>query len=142
MSLLQKIRDDALQSRKNRDNITSALLITLGSEAALVGFNDGKRESTDEEVMAVIKKFLKGNTEVLSVRPNDEVALKEREILESYLPKQLSEDELRAAILGIAQEAGIKTVTPKDTGVIMKALQSRYTGQYNGASASQIIKTL
>jgi uncharacterized protein YqeY len=141
-SLLARIKADALTARKSRDAIASSLLITLGSEASMTGVNDGKRESTDAEVLATVRKFLKGNTELLAVRGDDEVALREKTILEGYLPKQMTEDELRAAITVITQELGITTITGKDTGAIMKALTVKHAGQYAGAQASALVKSL
>lgn len=141
-SLLSQIKNDALTARKSRDQVASSLLITLGSEAAMAGTNDGKRESTDNEVLATVRKFIKGNSELLNVRPNDEVALREKTILESYLPKQMSEDELRAEIALIAQSLGISTIGPKDTGTLMKALSVRRGGEFSGAQASALIKSL
>lgn len=141
-SLLARIKEDALTARKARDAVASSLLITLGSEASMAGVNDGKRESTDTEVLATVRKFLKGNAELLAVRGEDEIALREKLILESYLPKQMSEEELRAAILAIASELGIETITGKDTGAIMKALTAKYAGQYAGGQASALVKSL
>lgn len=141
-SLLSQIKHDALAARKSRDQVASSLLITLGSEAAMTGTNDGKRESTDSEVLATVRKFLKGNAELLSVRPDDEVALREKVILESYLPRQMSEDELRAEIALIAQSLGIDAISPKDTGALMKALSARRAGEFSGAQASALIKSM
>lgn len=142
MSLLAKIRADSLTARKARDAVASSLLITLVGEASMAGVNDGKRDSSDEEVLATVRKFLKNNGELLGVRPGDEVALREKTILEGYLPKQMSEDELRAAILAIATQNGIAQITGKDTGVLMKGLQAAHGGQYAGQMASALIKQL
>lgn len=142
MSLLETIKSNALDARKRRDNIAAPFLTTLLSEASAPGLNDGKRASTDEEVLAVVRKFLKNNAEVLLVRPNDTVAQAEKQILEGYLPKQLSEGELRAALLAIARDAGITTVTQKDMGVLMKGLKERYNGQYDGKAAQQAVASL
>lgn len=142
MSLLETIKSNALEARKRRDNIAAPFLTTLLSEASTPGLNDGKRASTDEEVLAVVRKFLKNNSEVLLVRPNDAVAQAEKQILEGYLPQQLSDGELRAALMAIARDAGITTVTQKDMGVLMKGLKERYNGQYDGKAAQQAVGTL
>lgn len=142
MSLLHTLRQDALAARKARDAITASLLVTLVSEAEMTGFNDGKRESSDVEVMATIRKFLKNNAETRTVRPNDTVLLREAEILESYLPKQLSEEALIDVIETAARNLGIENIQAKDTGALMKALQQTHAGQYSGADASRIIKAL
>lgn len=142
MSLLETIKTHALDARKRRDNIAAPFLTTLLSEASAPGLNDGKRESTDEEVLAVVRKFLKNNSEVLLVRPNDMVAQAEKQILEGYLPQQLSDGELRAALTAIARDAGLTTVTQKDMGVLMKGLKERYNGQYDGKAAQQAVSAL
>jgi len=142
MSLLETIKSNALDARKRRDNIAAPFLTTLLSEASAPGLNDGKRASTDEEVLAVVRKFLKNNSEVLLVRPNDTVAQAEKQILEGYLPQQLSDGELRAALAAIARDAGLTTVTQKDMGVLMKGLKERYNGQYDGKAAQQAVASL
>lgn len=142
MSLLETIKSHALDARKRRDNIAAPFLTTLLSEASAPGLNDGKRASSDEEVLAVVRKFLKNNAEVLLVRPNDTVSQTEKQILEGYLPHQLSDGELRAALMAIARDAGITTVTQKDMGVLMKGLKERYNGQYDGKAAQQAVASL
>ena len=141
-SLLSTIRQDSIAARKNRDAVAASLLVTLLSEAEMTGLNDGKRESTDAEVLATVRKFLKNNDETLKVKVGDEVLLREKALLEGYLPKQLSEDELRAAIQAIASDLGLTAITGKDTGALMKGLNAQYAGQFAGGQASAIIKQL
>ena len=141
-SLLSTIRQDSIAARKNRDAVAASLLVTLLSEAEMTGLNDGKRESTDAEVLATVRKFLKNNDETLKVKVGDEVLLREKALLEGYLPKQLSEDELRAAIQTIASDLGLTAITAKDTGALMKGLNAQYAGQFAGAQASALIKQL
>ena len=142
MSLLDTLRTDALTARKARDSVAASLLVTLLSEAEQTGLNDGKRPSTDAEVLATIRKFLKNNGEARAVRPDDAVLAREASLLEGYLPKQLSEEELRGAILVVASELGIAPITAKDTGALMKTLNAKYAGQFNGGTASTLIKQL
>lgn len=142
MSLLSTIRNDSLTARKARDTVAASLLVTLLSEAEMTGLNDGKRESSDTEVIATIRKFLKNNAEARTVRPDDAVLQREAQILEGYLPRQLSEDELRAAILAVAGSLGLTQITAKDTGALMKGLNAQYSGQFNGGQASALIKQL
>ena len=141
-SLLTQIRADSLTARKQRDAVASSLLITLLSEASVSGLNDGKRESTDAEVQATVRKFLKGNAEALGVRPNDETLIREKALLEGYLPQQMSDAALREAIVQAARDIGLGDITAKDTGALMKRLNATYAGQFSGQKASAIIKEL
>lgn len=139
MSILDKVRTDQVQARKDRDEIRIPLLTTLLSEASNVGLNDGKRESTDAEVIAVIKKFIKNIDETLAVRPN-EVLETERAILEQYLPTQLTGEKLEDTIRDVLD--GMTYVEPrmKMMGPVMKALRDKFDGQYDGKEASTLVR--
>ena len=60
----------------------------------------------------------------------------EIEVIERYLPKQLSEDEAREAIAGIIEELGLSS--KKELGQVMKEVKARYPGQVDGRLASSI----
>lgn len=139
MTLITQIKDDQLQARKDRNTTKATLLTTLFSEAAMVGKNDGNRETTDAEVIAVIKKFVKNNLEVIGNLSEDDdryvIATHELVFMNNYLPKQLTNDELRDIITPLAEGK-----TMRDMGGIMKELKANYTGLYDGRAASTIIK--
>jgi len=65
--LINKIKSDALEARKARKTNTATLLTTLYFEASMVGKNLENRESTDQEVLQVIEKFIKGANEVKNI---------------------------------------------------------------------------
>lgn len=142
MTLLETIKSDSLNARKQRDTPVASFLTTLLCEAAAPGLNDGKRDSTDEEVLSVVRKFLKGNSEILAVRPTDETALLEKPLLEAYLPKQLSREQLIGVVKTIAQSNGMEMITPKDMGFLMKSLKEQFSGQYDGKMAKEVIEQL
>lgn len=142
MSLLSQIRDQSLAARKAKDTVAVALLVTLLSEAERPGLDDGKRESTDAEVMATVRKFLKNIGETIAARGETDTLVREKTILEGFLPQQMSEDQLREAIVAIAADKGIAHITAKDTGALMGGLKARYAGQYDGGQASALIKAL
>jgi uncharacterized protein YqeY len=143
MTLVEQIKIDSLSARKAKSELKATLLTTLYSEVVNVGKNNGNRDTTDTEAVAVIKKFLKGVDETLNflgekVDPRRDVALVEKAILEAYLPKQMSESELKiviADLIGVLPEKN-----PKQMGVLMKQLKERYDGQYDGQLASKMIK--
>lgn len=105
MSLLEKIKQASVEARKQRDKAAS-FLVTLYSEAAMIGKNAGNRETLDEEVIKVVKKFIKNldeTIEALKTRGDAAAeqiakALEEKAILEQYLPKMLTEAEIETLI--------------------------------------------
>ena len=133
MSLMEQIKTEQIAARKAGDSRAS-LLTTLLGEASMVGKNAG-RETTDQEVVAVVKKFIKNVDETinaLTMRNQDASAfLMERGVLEQYLPMQLSEDALRQ----VAE-------CQKDMPSFMKHLKENFAGKYDGKLASMVAKKI
>ena len=135
MKLLEKIKQDQLQSRKDRTEGKTSLLTTLYSESAMVGKNQN-RETTDSEVISVIKKFMKNNEEFRkSIDKNEDTyfrLLLEYVILESYLPKQLTEQEIK----DIVHHQDHETL-----GDCMKHFKENYSGLYDAKLVKDIYQT-
>lgn len=139
MSLLQQIKTDLFARRKEGTNkLAISLLTTLYSEAANVGLNDGKRQTTDAEVSAVLKKFVKNLNECIDAGAKKSLDvssyLAEKDIIESYLPKQLSAVEIEAFVVEYVRDGGKPAA--------MKALKEHYAGQYDGKLAATVVDNL
>ena len=139
MSLIEQIRQDQLTSRKNRNVPKTALLTTLLGEVGMVAKNAGRADATDDEVIAMIKKFVKNAQESIQVTLVQASAQMNVEklselryelvILNGYLPKQLSREELAA--LRVEKN-------PANKGDWMKFLKENYAGLYDGKLASEV----
>lgn len=131
-TLINTIKEQQIAARKS-NSPEASLLTTLLGEASMIGKNDGNRETTDAEVHAVVKKFIKNIDETISAltsRNKDASPfIAERNVLSAFLPKQLTEDELKA----IASNC---SAMPE----FMKHLKEKYAGQYDGKIASTIAK--
>jgi uncharacterized protein len=134
MSLLEQIKNNQIAARKLGDKTAASLLTTLLGEASAIGKNAGNRETTDDEVVSVIKKFIKNINETVTalVSRNEDAStyIAEREILERYLPQQLNEAQLFK--LAASQES---------MPAFMKFLKENYAGQYDGKLASTVAKS-
>lgn len=139
MSLLERIRSENLEARKAGDRLKSSLLTTLISEAQAVGKNaKPPRETTDEEVVSLIKKFIK-NSEFVSQKALEGIALNkmdviqsasnEIKILEEFLPKQLTGEETKIIVEGLKAQG----VAMKD---IMIHFKENYAGRYDGGTVA------
>ena len=137
--LLNQIKSDQLAARRARDTVAASLLTTLYSEAATIGLNLGKRDSTDQEVIAVVKKFIKNIDECIAVVADPSTQLAEKKILQGYLPNQLTEQQITDIVLNILSELDDSM---KNMGKVTGLLKAGYAGQYDGATASKIIKSL
>jgi uncharacterized protein YqeY len=80
-----------------------------------------------------IELYRKGDREELARAEEAEVA-----VIERFLPAQMSDDEAKAAVDGLATELGATTV--KDMGRVMAALKERFAGQMDMAKASALVK--
>jgi uncharacterized protein YqeY len=145
MTLLTDIKDAQLVARKAHDAVATGVLTTLYSEAAMVGKNaNPPRESTDAEVAATIRKFLKTTREFIMMagdrRDADTVnrLSAEEEILEGFLPQQMTVDEITAVVRSFVEQNGL--TNSKSMGLVMTMLKEQYGGMYDGKVASQIIK--
>jgi uncharacterized protein len=134
MSLMDDIKARQLAARKAGAPFEASLLTTLLGEAAMVGKNLG-RETSDQEAVAVVKKFIKNIDETIAAlrdrnQPYEQFA-HERAVLEKFLPVQLSEDTLQTL-----------AKSQKDMPTFMKHLKENFAGQYDGKLASAVAKAV
>ena len=138
-ALKQAMKDKAAQRISTLRLINAAI---KDKEIAARG-GDGEVTIGDAEVLAILGKMTKQRNE--SARAYEEgsrLDLAEREleevaIIEEFLPKQLDEDETRAAVKAAVAETGAASI--RDMGKVMGALKARHTGQMDfGAVGSQV----
>lgn len=138
--LIEQIKNDQIEARKARDTFKATTLTTLYSEAAMVGKNDGNRTTNDSEVIAVVKKFLKGIEESIAAYPGEaNELLAEKQILTTYLPSQFSDEKLSDIIDCIIVANNITEM--KQMGLVMKELKSQFDGQFDGKTASSLVRS-
>ena len=82
-----------------------------------------------------IDMYLKGNRQDLADKEQAEIA-----VIETFLPKQMNDEEMLAAVKAVVAETGASSM--KDMGKIMGALKAKYAGQMDMGKVSGIIKTL
>ena len=141
--LINKIKSDSLIARKARQTDTATLLTTLYSEASMIGKNLGNRESTDQEVLQVIEKFVKNANEVKEIllKNNKDTSnvISEIIVLSKYLPQKMSREELENVVRDIIE--ALKDVNSEvQMGKIMSVLKNSYGGIYDGKLASEIVR--
>jgi len=143
--LLTQLRKENMQAMKDKDTIKKGVLSLVISNINLAEHDAGKPLSKDEE-LTFVQKELKQTRETLGTIPSDRTELieetnKKISILESYLPKQMSEDEIREAINKIIDDKGLEK-TKKSQGIIMKEMLSTYKGKTDGKLVNKILSTI
>lgn len=125
MSLLQAIKDDALQARKDRDKLKSAVLILIIGESERIA-----KDATDEQVTSVIKKMIK-NLDIVSEK-NEIFKLQadeEKKILLPYVPvEEVLTVEL--AVAKVVADNPDKEFTDKNAGWFAGQVMKLTKGAY------------
>jgi len=144
--IIEKIKEARLAAMKSKDAEKTSFLTILYSEVAMFGKNNGNRETTDEEAIKVLKKFVKGAEETIEIgEKNGRDVSKsklELEILAEYLPKQLSEQDLKLIVDSFVAKLPDNEKNKKSIGKVMSYLKTNYGGQYDGKIASDIVKVV
>jgi uncharacterized protein len=148
--LRQKFTDALKEAMKAKDELTVStvrLVIARLKEQDIEARGRGKAEGiADSEIQQMLQGMIKQRRDSIVLyeqgkRP--ELAAKEQgeiAIIERFLPQQLGEAELEAAVKAVIAAVGAQGI--KDMGRVMAALKERHAGQFDGAKASQTVKRL
>ncbi|MGE3245463.1 MAG: GatB/YqeY domain-containing protein [Beijerinckiaceae bacterium] len=102
------------------------------------------KEVTDADLLAALQKMIKSRQEsaqIYAQNGREELAAQENAeiaVIGEFLPKQMSEDEVSAAIKAAIAETGAASM--KDMGKVVGVLKAKYTGQMDFAKASAAVK--
>jgi uncharacterized protein YqeY len=146
MSLENKITEDLKNAMKNKDQVALRGIRAIKS-AILLFKTDGTGSVLDEAAeIKLIQKLVKQRQDSLDIyksqnRP-DLAVVEEEEIaiLMNYLPKQLTEDELKVILGQIISETG--ATSAKDMGKVMAAANQKLAGKADGKTISTIVRQL
>ncbi|WP_086312917.1 glutamyl-tRNA(Gln) amidotransferase subunit E [Enterococcus sp. 7F3_DIV0205] len=145
MSLLTTLNDDIKTAMKSKDKDTLSVLRML--KAAIQ--NEQIKTSRDldgEEELTVLSREMKQRRDSLSEfekAGRDDLADKvkiEITIVEKYMPKQLSEEEIRQIVLTAIDQTGASS--PKEFGKVMSAVMPEVKGKADGNQVNAIVKEL
>ena len=145
MTLKERLADDLKSAMKNKDVIRKNVVQFLRAGILQVE-KDNKVTLDDSGVLEVIAKQLKQRKDSLpdyekSGRDDLIAELKaEMDVLMEYLPKQLTEDELKAVIEETIAEVGASSM--KDMGKVMAAVKAKTVGRADGRMINEIAKGL
>ncbi len=135
---------DAMKARNERKVSTLRLMNSTIKNADIEARGAGKGPLPDADLLGVFQKMIKQRQESKELyekggRP--ELAQQEAEeiaIIQGYLPRQMSDAEIGAAIDAVIKETGAAGV--KDMGKVIGALKAKYAGQMDFGKASGLVK--
>lgn len=143
---LQNSLKEAMKQRDTKTVNAVRLIIAGQKEKDVEARGKGKEKADDTELLAMMQTMIKqrnesiriyteGNRADLAAKEQDEI-----DVISRFLPKQMSTEEVTAAIKEAISATGATEI--KDMGKVMGALKSKYTGQMDFGAASALIKQL
>lgn len=141
-NLKERISREYLEAFKSRDNVKKNLLGVVKSEITTQEKNTVVENLADADVIKILNKVAKNLKETIE-KSSSEEAKSELSIIENYLPKQMSESEIRSALKEVLSELGESSSTPAfQIGKLMGAFNSKYAGKADNKMVSNIVKEL
>lgn len=138
---LEKALKDAMRSNDAVGKATLRMALSAIKEAEV----QKQAELDDPAVLSLLQKEVRSRQEALAEaekasRPDlAESAKAEMKVLESYLPKGLSPEELETIVQAAIAEVGAST--PADMGKVMKAVLPKVQGRADGGKVSELVRT-
>jgi uncharacterized protein YqeY len=135
---------DAMKAKDERRVSTLRLVNSTLKNADIEARGQGKGPLGDDAVLGVLQKMIKQRQESVELYEKGgraELAQQERDeiaIITAYLPKQMSEDEIKAAVAEAMHDVGAAGM--KDMGKVVSALKGKYAGKIDFAKASALVK--
>ena len=145
MSLKEKLQSDLHQAMRARDRVRMSVLRMLRSA---IGYEeiDKKREMDDSAVLDIISRQVRQRRESIRMYKDAnrqdlvDKETHELQILQEYMPAQLTEEELTALAREVIQQVG--ATGPRDKGRVMGKLMPQVRGKAQGGDVNRIVTTL
>jgi uncharacterized protein YqeY len=135
---------EAMKAKNERKLSTLRMVNSTIKNADIEARGNGKPPLSDADLLGVFQKMIKQRQESVELYDKGgraELADQEREeiaVISAYLPKQMSDDEVKKAIADAITETG--AVGMKDMGKVIAALRAKYAGQMDFGKASGLVK--
>lgn len=143
--LIKQGLTEATKAQDKRRMATLRLIQAALKDRDIAGRTDGRDAGvSDAEILEVLSKMVKQRRESVGIYESAgrmELAQQENEeikIIESFMPKQLSDQETAAAVEAVIAETGAASI--KDMGRVMGELKKRHSGQMDFAKTGAIVK--
>jgi uncharacterized protein YqeY len=134
----------AMKAKDERTLSTLRMVNSTIKNADIDARGQGKPPLSDADLLGVLQKMIKQRQEAVELYDKGgraELATQEREeiaVITAYLPKQMSENDVKAAIAAVIAETNAAGI--KDMGKVIGALKAKYAGQMDFGKASGLVK--
>ncbi|MEW6642483.1 MAG: GatB/YqeY domain-containing protein [Pseudomonadota bacterium] len=135
---------EAMKAKDERKLSTLRMVNSTIKNADIEARGQGKPPLSDEDLLGLLQKMIKQRQESVALYDKGgraELAAQEREeiaVISAYLPQQMSDDEVKAAIAAVIKDTGAAGM--KDMGKVIAALKAKHAGQMDFGKASGLVK--
>jgi uncharacterized protein YqeY len=147
MSLEQKIMTEMKEAMKAKDEAVLRSLRAIKAEIIKAKTEPGAGgeidEATEQKFLQKMMKQRRDSLDIFEKQGREDLAQKEKEemeVIERFLPKQLSPDEIRVALSQIIAETG--AASPADMGKVMGVASKQLAGKADGKTISELVKEM
>lgn len=146
MSLEQRLMTDLKEAMKAKDQAKLRSIRAVKAAILLMKTDGTGDEITEEKEIKLIQKLVKQRKESLDIyekQGREDLASVEKEeiaVLETYLPEQMGEEELKGIIQGIIEKVGANSMA--DMGKVMGMASKELAGKADGKAISTIVKQI
>jgi uncharacterized protein YqeY len=135
---------EAMKAKDERKLSTLRMVNSTIKNADIEARGQGKPPLSDGDLLGVLQKMIKQRQESVALYEKggrEELAAQERAeiaVISGYLPKQMADDDIKAAIAAAIAETGASGI--KDMGKVIGLLKAKYAGQMDFGKASGLVK--
>ena len=146
MSIQSEVMSRMKEAMKAKDTVALEALRALKSAFLLANTSGGNVELSEADEVKIVQKLVKqrkDSAEIFTEQGRDDLAapeLAQAEVLEQFLPKQLSEEEIRTKVAQVIEQTGASSM--KDMGRVMGMASKAMAGMADGKTISSIVKEL
>ena len=146
MDLYENINSEIKEAMRGKDTVRLSIMRMLLAAVRNTEITKKVKKLEDPDIVQVVQKLIKEHKESIDQfekgnRPdlvNKEKA--ELDILQKYVPAQISEEELTGIVKATVQEMG--ATSKADTGKVMKAVMEKVKGKADGKAVNQLVMSL
>lgn len=144
MSLTEQINNDIKKAMLAKEKEKLAALRAIKSALLLEGTKDGSGEVSDDKGLEIISKLVKqrkDSSAIYKEQGREDLAVDEDfqvEVLSTYLPEQMGEDEVRQVVKDTIAQVG--AAGPQDMGKVMGPVMGKLKGKADGKMISAVVK--
>ena len=146
MTIEQQIQEDMKSAMKEKNQLRLAAIRAIKAEILLAKTSGKTPELADSDVLKIIQKMVKQRQDTISIYKEQsredlvEEESKQLEFIKCYLPKQMSAEEVEAAVKEIVAKTGATSI--KEMGKVMKEANSALAGKAESKVTADCVKKL